>query len=145
MDNIALAATTLVGEDGEKISIPNKQIVGEVLVNSAGRRVVEAKICIAEGQDHRQAIAVIRNAIAAHPDLAEGSAPQVGVHDFTYGGVVLGVRYWVPSLKYFQMRYRVNEAVLRALADAGIPLMTVGALSMTVAPLTADEPEPEET
>ena len=72
-------------------------------------------------------------------------APQVGVHDFTYGGVIIGARYWVPSMKYFNTRYRVNEAVLRALADAGIALMQVGNLAMTVPPLTADEPEPEES
>lgn len=144
VDNISLATTTLLGEDGERITIPNKQIVGEILVNSHERRVVESKICIPEEQDYQKAIDVIRAALAGISDLGDHSAPQVGVHDFTYGGIVLGVRFWVPSMKYFQLRYRVNEAILKALADAKITLMKVDGVAMTVPPLTADEPEPDE-
>lgn len=144
VDEIALAATTLVGEDGERITIPNKQIVGEILVNSDARRVIETRLCIAEDQDPMRAIGIVRAALDEFPELSEGAPPQVGLHDFTYGGVIIGARYWVPSMKYFNTRYRVNEAVLRALADAGITLMKVGNLAMTVPPLTADEPEPEE-
>ena len=144
VDSISLASTTLLGEDGERITIPNKQIVGEILINSHERRVVESKVCIAEEQDHLKAIDVIRTALTGIADLGDGSAPQVGVHDFTYGGVVLGVRFWVPSMKYFQLRYRVNETILKALADADITLMKVNGVAMTVPPLTADEPEPDE-
>jgi small conductance mechanosensitive channel len=145
VDEIALAATTLVGEDGERITIPNKQIVGEILVNSDERRVIETRLCIAEDQNPTKAIEIVREALGGFPELAESAPPQVGVHDFTYGGVIIGARYWVPSMKYFNTRYRVNEAVLRALADSGITLMKVGNLAMTVPPLTADEPEPEES
>ena len=145
VDHVSLATTTLVGEDGERITIPNKQIVGEILINSHERRVVESKICIAEEQDHQKAIDVVRGAVSGFAELGDDSAPQVGVHDFTYGGIVLGVRFWVPSMKYFQLRYRVNEAILKALDEAGVALMKVGSVAMTVPPLTADEPEPEET
>ncbi len=145
VDEVALAATTLVGEDGERITIPNKQIVGEILVNSEARRVIETRLCIAEDKDPTRAIEIVRKALDEFPELSEGAPPQVGVHDFTYGGVIIGARYWVPSMKYFNTRYRVNEAVLRALDDAGITLMKVGNLAMTVPPLTADEPEPEES
>ena len=144
VDNVSLAATTLVGEDGERITIPNKQIVGEILINSHERRVVESKVCIADEQDHQKAIDVVRNAVSGFAELGDDSAPQVGVHDFTYGGIVLGVRFWVPSMKYFQLRYRVNEEILKALDEAGIALMKVSSVAMTVPPLTADEPDPEE-
>jgi small conductance mechanosensitive channel len=145
VDEIALAATTLLGEDGERITIPNKQIVGEILVNSDEHRAIETRLCIAEDQNPNRAIDIVREALGEFPELAEGAPPQVGVHDFTYGGVIIGARYWVPSMKYFNTRYRVNEAVLRALANSGITLMRVGNLAMTVPPLTADEPEPEES
>ena len=145
VDSVSLATTTLVGEDGERITIPNKQIVGEILINSHERRVVESKICIADEQDHQKAIDVVRGAVTDFAELGDDRAPQVGVHDFTYGGIVLGVRFWVPSMKYFQLRYRVNEAILKALDEAGVALMKVGSVAMTVPPLSADEPEPEET
>ena len=46
---ITLAQTVLVGEDGEKISIPNKEVVGQVIVNSREKRVVQTKIQIGAG------------------------------------------------------------------------------------------------
>lgn len=139
VDNISLAATTLIGEDGERITIPNKQIVGEILVNSLERRVVETKICIGADQDHAKAIDVIRQALDSLPELAADAQPQVGIHDFTYGGIVLGIRFWVRSMRYFEIRYRVNQTILGALEQAGIALMHVGATAIAVRPLGGED------
>ena len=139
VENITLAHTILLGEDGERITIPNKEIVGRVIVNSETRRVVQTKICIEEDADWQKAVAAIRDALSGFEDIANGPAPQVGVHDFTYGGVILGVRFWVPSKQYFQMRYRVNEAVLTALGGAGVKLLSAGALAVSAPDLSEDE------
>ena len=139
VDNITLAHTILLGEDGEKITIPNKEIVGRVIVNSETKRVVQTKICIDEGEDWERAIDAIRNALVEFQDTEEGPSPQVGVHDFTYGGIILGVRFWVPSKQYFQTRYRVNEAVLKALRSSEIKLLTAGALAIPAPELSEDE------
>jgi len=144
VDEIKLAATVLVGEDGERITIPNKQIVGEILTNSHGHRVVQTKLCIAEAGDAERAIDHLRRTLGGIPELGEGPAPQVGIHDFTYGGVVIGLRFWVPSQKYFQIRYAVNQAVLGALAASGIRLMPAVPAAVVAAPLTADEEEREQ-
>ena len=140
VDNVTLAFTSLIGEDGERITVPNKEIVGQIIVNSEKRRVVETRIAIAEGSDADRAIAALRDALGGFPDIAEDPAPQVGVHDFTYGGVVLGLRFWAPSQRYFETRYRVNEAALAALAGAGISLIPAAATSLPAASLSADRP-----
>jgi small conductance mechanosensitive channel len=108
--DITLSHTILAGEDGEKITIPNKEIVGRVIVNSQKFRVVQGKICISEGEDSERAVAALRNALGDIENLKGGPAPLVGIHDFTYGGIVIGLRFWVPSEKYFQVRYAVNGA-----------------------------------
>ncbi len=140
VDNVTLAFTSLIGEDGERITVPNKEIVGQIIVNSEKRRVVETRIAIAEGSDADRAIAALRDALGGFPDIAEDPAPQVGVHDFTYGGVVLGLRFWAPSQRYFETRYRVNEAALAALTGAGIGLIPAAATSLPAASLSADRP-----
>ena len=132
VQEITLAQTVLVGEDGERISVPNKEIVGQVIVNSQDERVVETKIAIAPDADTDVAIAILREAIAKFPEINDGAKPQVGIHDFAYGAMVLGVRFWVPSLKYFQTRYRVNEALVQALRDKKIPMATASVT--TIAP-----------
>lgn len=144
VEDITLAYTKLVGEDGERITIPNKEIVGRVIVNSKNSRIVETKICIGESEDAERAVSVLREMLLSIDELKDGPNPQVGIHDFTYGGIVLGLRFWVPSDKYFQVRYAVNGRALGALKQSGIKLLAAGAVAVPAASLSADD-ENEET
>lgn len=127
VDEVKMAHTRLLGEDGERITIPNKDIVGRVIVNSQTRRVVQTKIALAADADLDRAAQAVQKAVmdALPPagDDAGGARPQVGLHDFTFGGLVLGVRFWVPSSRYYELRYAVNRAILEALRGAGVPLL----------------------
>lgn len=138
VENVTLAATILVTEDGERITVPNKQIVGEILTNSLAHRVVQTKLCIGYVEDIDAAIAALKKALAKISELSSGPAPQVGIHDFTYGGVVLGIRFWVPSQKYFQTRYAVNHAALAALKEADVKLLPVDGVAVAAQSLSAD-------
>ncbi|MBT3307446.1 MAG: mechanosensitive ion channel family protein, partial [Alphaproteobacteria bacterium] len=108
-------------------------------------RVVQTKICISDDQDTDHAIGVLKGALESVSDLKDGPAVQVGIHDFTYGGIVLGLRFWVPSERYFQVRYGVNGAALAALKAAGIRLLDAGSVAVVGASLSGDEEEEEET
>ncbi|NQV98418.1 MAG: mechanosensitive ion channel family protein [Rhodospirillales bacterium] len=141
VENITLANTILLGEDGERITIPNKEIVGRVLVNSHENRVVQSRLCISESEDWELALDVLRTALADVDDLKDAPKPQVGVHDFTFGGVIIGLRFWVPSKRYYHVRYRANEAALKALKEAGIRLHSASHLAVAAPRLSADEAE----
>ena len=143
VEDITLAHTILIGEDGERITIPNKEIVGRIIVNSKKNRVVLTKICIGESEDAEQAVTVLRDTLQSIDEVNDGPKPQVGIHDFTYGGIVLGLRFWVPSDRYFLIRYAVNGAALSALKQAGIKLLAAGALAVSAASLSADDEEEE--
>lgn len=119
---ITLAQTNLYGEDNEKITVPNKEVVGQVIVNSKQRRVVQTKVLIADESKAVDAIDVISKALDNQQEYLGESKPLVGIHDFTYGGVVIGVRYWVQSEKYFASRYAANRAIFDSLRAAGIDL-----------------------
>lgn len=144
VDEITLAHTILIGEDGERITVPNKEIVGRIIVNSDTRRVVQTKIAIQTGQDIAAAKVVCADALKAVPEVADGPTPEIGIHDFTYGGIILGIRFWVPSSRYFALRYTVNEAVMTALDKAGIKLMAATAVSVAGETLSADDDERQE-
>jgi len=139
---ITLAQTVLVGEDGEKISIPNKEVVGQVIVNSREKRVVQTKIQIGADQDVQKVADLIRDALAGVPGLEGDPAPLVGIHDFAYGGVVIGVRFWVLSDKYFATRYAVNNAIFDSLAKAGIALRAPDGTALALDSLSADDDTP---
>jgi small conductance mechanosensitive channel len=123
VEDITLAATVLIGEDGEKITVPNKEIVGQVIVNSRANRIVELVLAIDQSADLARAIDAVTRALAGVAGIQGEPAPQVGAHDFLPGGVALGVRFWVPSARYFATRFAANAAILAALKGSGITLL----------------------
>jgi len=142
--DVKLAGTVLVGEDGERITVPNKEIVGKVIVNSEAKRVVQTRIAVPADTDVERATGAIRDVLAKDQELDDEPRSQVGVHDFTYGGIVLGARFWVPSTRYFEIRYRVNAALLSALRAASIPILSTPAVALTAESLSGDEDEEDE-
>ncbi|WP_020590734.1 mechanosensitive ion channel family protein [Kiloniella laminariae] len=138
---VKLAHTQLIGEDGELITIPNKRIVGEVIVNSHSNRIVETRIPLARTGDADKAIALLRKVLDEDAVVPDEPRPQIGVHDFTYGGVILGLRYWVPSQRYFQERYRLNTALLSALKADKTELLGAGGTAIALEPSSADQEE----
>ena len=125
VEGIRLGTTVLTGEDGEQITIPNKLIVDRVIINSDSRRVVQTKIAISDTRNAGRTVDAIRKTLVDIPDIAGGeSPPQVGVHDFTFGGVIIGARFWVPSTRYYQTRYAVNRAILDTLRSLDVKLLS---------------------
>ena len=139
VEEVRLAATVLKGEDGERITVPNKEIVGKVIVNSETQRIVETKIVVDPDADVERAIAALTGAMGGFPDIGGERAPQAGVHDFTYGGIVLGARFWVPSSRYYELRYEVNLALLGALRAAGVAILPARNVAVAVPPISEDE------
>ncbi len=125
VEQVTLASTVLVGEDGERIQVPNKEIVGQVIVNSRENRIVELTIPVGFGENVERAVTVLREVLVGFPNVATEPPSQVGIHDFVHGGVLLGVRFWVPARHYFQTRYAANDAFLKALRVHGVALLAL--------------------
>ena len=139
VEKIALGVTVLVGEDGERITIPNKEIVGRVIVNSQEQRVVQTRVAVEGIEKAEETTNAVRTALEGIEEINVAAKPQVGVHDFTYGGFVLGVRFWVPSARYFQTRYMVNKKVLDALNSAGVSLVQANGIAVDADKLSSDQ------
>jgi small conductance mechanosensitive channel len=135
--DVKLAATVLTGEDGETITVPNKEIVGQVVVNSENQRIVESRIAIGGAEDIDRVIETLRDVLNSHEAVDTTQPPQIGVHDFTLGGVIIGLRFWVPTKQYFQTRYALNTAFLKALKEAGVQLLA-GTVAIAAPDLSAD-------
>ena len=122
VEEVGLAATHLATEDGERITIPNKHIVGEILVNSFENKVVEMSIGISYDDDARKAIDTIQKTLREIPAIVTEPAPQIGIEKFADSSVNIGMRYWVPTKQYFQTLYQANLSVYNALLQAGITI-----------------------
>ncbi len=122
VDEIRLAITILSTEDDEIITIPNKHIVGEILHNSFANRIVETTVGISYDDNPEQAVDVLHRALAQIEEVCSNPPPQIGIEAFGESSIDLGLRYWVPTKKYFQTLYRANLAVHKALRETGISI-----------------------
>ena len=122
VEEIKLGMTQLITEDNELINIPNKQIVGEILVNSFGNRVVETAIGISHSDDPQKAIDIVTQTLNDMEQVVSEPAPQVGIQELTDYSINIGMRYWVPTRQYFQSLCAINLAIYNQFRDAGITL-----------------------
>ena len=122
VEEVKLPCTVLVTEDGEKITIPNKEIVGEVLWNSSENKVVEKSVGISYSDDPEKAVEAIKQALKKQPKVPQKPEPQVGIESFGDSGIIIGIRYWAPTREYYHVMYAANLAILRALQEAKITI-----------------------
>lgn len=122
VEEIKLGYTTLRTEDEELITIPNKNMIGEVIVNSFDYRIVESSVGISYRDDAEKAIELIKKVIDGVESLSGENKSIVGIQKFGDNAVEIGMRYWVPTRSYFKTQYEVNMAVYKALNDAKVTI-----------------------
>jgi small conductance mechanosensitive channel len=122
VEDIQLPSTILTTVDGERITIPNKDIVGEIIVNSKETKMTQAVIGISYGDNPEKAIRIIENALKRFPQIVHEPPPHVGIREFGDSAVNIGVRYWAPTRQYVTTLYEVNLAIFNALKEAGITI-----------------------
>jgi len=122
IDCVNLGNTQLLNEDEERITIPNRNVLGEIFTNSYDYSIVEAVVGIDYGADPEVAIECIAAAIQTVEGVASERIPDVGIEDFGDSSINIGYRVWIPTNRYHRTRYAVNMAVFRALEAAKITI-----------------------
>ena len=122
VEEIRLAYTTLRTEDEELITVPNKNMIGEVIVNSFKYRIVESHVGISYDDNIEKAIETIRNVIDHFDTISKENKSIVGIEKFGDNAVEIGIRYWVPTRSFFKVQYEVNLAIYKALGEGGLTI-----------------------
>jgi len=122
VEEVKLSTTILATEDGEKITIPNKHIIGEILTNSFEYKVVEGVVGIDYSSDPERAIAIVQRSLEGVEGVTQEPAPQIGIQGFGDCSIDIGMRYWVQTHRYYQTQYTANLAVFRGLIAGGIEI-----------------------
>jgi small conductance mechanosensitive channel len=112
----------LINEDKEQITIPNKYMIGDVLVNSFSYRLVEGSVGIAYDSDTQKAIELIKNVLLNHDEVSKDNEPIVGIEKFANSSVDIGYRYWAPTNSYFKVQYAINQEVFNVLKKENIDI-----------------------
>jgi small conductance mechanosensitive channel len=119
---IRLAYTVLTNEDKEQVTIPNKYMIGDVLINSYAYRLVEGSVGISYDSDTEKTIILIGDAISTCKDTSDENEAIIGIENFGDSAINIAYRYWVFSDKFFKTQYEVNMKILQAIKETDITI-----------------------
>lgn len=120
---LGLFTTTVNTPDNVQTIVGNNKIFSDTIQNysvNAFRRV-DLKCQLAGAADHRTAIALLRERIAAIANVLPDPGVEVEILDFTLVGPVLSVRPYCHNDHYWQVYFDTNRVIREALAEAGFP------------------------
>ncbi|MGL6156630.1 MAG: mechanosensitive ion channel family protein, partial [Ralstonia mannitolilytica] len=118
---IGLFATTINTPDNVVTMVGNGKIFADTIQNYSSNpfRRVELKAQLAGTADHRAAIALLKEKIAAIPNVLTDPPVDVEILEFNLVGPVLAVRPYTHNDHYWQVYFDTNRTIKEALAEAG--------------------------
>lgn len=120
---LGLFATTINTPDNVQTVIGNNKVFSDTIQNFTVNpfRRVDLKCQLAGAADHRAAMALLRDKVAAIPNVLAEPKVDVEILDFTLVGPVLAIRPYCHNDHYWQVYFDTNKVIREALAEAGFP------------------------
>lgn len=120
---LGLFTTTVNTPDNIHTVIGNNKIFSDNIQNFTANpfRRVDLKCQLSGSADHQAAMALLREKIAAIPNVLAEPKVDVEILDFTLVGPVLAVRPYCHNDHYWQVYFETNRVIREALAEAGFP------------------------
>ncbi|ANF22727.1 mechanosensitive ion channel family protein [Thermococcus piezophilus] len=124
VEDIRILSTRIRAWDGTLIRIPNEKLFNSNIINLQGypARRVDVRIGIAYSADIEKAIEVIRETLDKMPLVLAEPEPLIFVEDLGDNAVILSIRAWAPSEKWFNVKTELISKVKKALDEAGIEI-----------------------
>jgi len=131
---LGLFATTVVTPDNVMTLIGNGKIFGDTMQNFSALPVrrVERTAQLVVGVDPLDAIARLKAAVAAIPNVSTEQPPEVSLLDMNLNGCVIAVRPYCANADYWQVYFDTNEAIVRTAQQAGWPAPTPSQITRIV-------------
>ncbi|MCG8413656.1 MAG: mechanosensitive ion channel family protein [Pseudomonadales bacterium] len=119
---VTLAYTVLSNEDDEMITIPNRHIIGEIIHNSQADTVLELSVGIAYDSNTKRAIEIIQQNLGTVDGLSDQRPVQVGIDNFGDSSINIGIRCWVKTERFHDVKYACNTVLQEVLSDNNIAI-----------------------
>ena len=123
VDAIGLFGTTINTPDNIHTIVGNNKIFSDNIQNFSANpyRRVDLTATINSAVDHHAAIGLLKQRLAAIPNVLATPAPDVDVLQFTPAGPVLCVRPYCSNDHYWQVYFDTNRMIREAFTAAGFP------------------------
>ncbi len=121
---IGLFGTTITSPDNVHTIVGNNTVFGGAIQNysTLPHRRVDCVAKVANSVDPLDAIARLRPAIAAIPNVMTTPAPDIEILQFTPEGPLLAVRPYCHTDHYWQVYFDTHKAIVATFGAAGYPV-----------------------
>ncbi len=121
---IGLFSTTIIAPDNVVNFVGNGKIFSDNIQNYTTNpyRRVELTAQLAHSVDPKDAIARLRAAVKAIPNVVSQPAPDIEIGTFNERGAVLVVRPYTSNDTYWQVYFDTNRVIREVCAEAGYPV-----------------------
>jgi len=120
---VGLFASSIDTLDNVRNIVGNAKIFGDVIQNFSTNpyRRVELTAQLDHNVDVPAAVAMLKKALAAIPNIMTNPAPDVEILTFTLAGPVLAVRPYCNNKDYWQVYFDTNRLIKETFSNAGFP------------------------
>lgn len=121
IEEVGLFVTTLTTMDNVKTIVGNNAIFSGSIKNYSAHayRRVDCKAQLANSVDPMEAIALLRERLAAIPNVESSPAPDVHILEFNLAGPVLCVRPYCHTDHYWQVFFDTNLLIRESFGEKG--------------------------
>lgn len=121
---IQLFYTTLLTPDNRRVVFPNGQLSDNSLTNVTAeeKRRLDIQVGISYNSSIQDAKKIMEKIAANDVDVLKDPAPMTAVEKLGESSVNMLLRVWVPTDKYWDVKFRLTEAVKLSFDEGGIEI-----------------------
>ncbi len=124
VSSVGLMATELLKPDNTRITIPNKLIWDEPIVNYSrmSKRRVDVPVGVSYDGDIDKAIEVALDFLKGHEEVLDDPKPEVSVDELGGSSVNLVLKAWTDKDKYWKVKFDLTKGIFKAYNEADIEI-----------------------
>lgn len=122
MYKIEICYTTLLSIDNKHIVIPNGTLSNSIITNVTARdlRKLEIKVGISYDSGIQKAKEILEEILHNDEDTKDDKGMVRFVDELGENAVIMGLRVWVATDKYWSIKWRLNQLIKEAFDANGI-------------------------
>lgn len=124
MYKIEICYTTLLSIDNKHIVIPNGTLSNSIITNVTARdlRKLEIKVGISYDSGIQKAKEILEEILHNDEDTKDDKGMERFVDELGENAVIMGLRVWVATDKYWSVKWRLNQLIKEAFDANGIEI-----------------------
>ena len=124
MYKIEICYTTLLSIDNKHIVIPNGTLSNSIITNVTARdlRKLEIKVGISYDSGIQKAKEILEEILHNDEDTKDDKGMGRFVDELGENAVIMGLRVWVATDKYWSVKWRLNQLIKEAFDANGIEI-----------------------